>query len=130
MPARAAACRRVQIHVAGLADLRPGYAQPAVSQTGHLIVSLTGHQWCRATHEVHAILNANLIGCCPVTDLFTSTGRKWLAEQVLPTADREAIEREFREIERVSQDPQTLDRGLAVEAIDDPRLQRAGVHCR
>jgi hypothetical protein len=31
-----------KIHVIGLANLRPGYAQPAVSQTGHPVVSLTG----------------------------------------------------------------------------------------
>jgi transposase len=56
----------------------------------------------RLKNEVHAILNANLIGRCPVTDLFTSTGRRWLAEQALPTIDQEAIERGFREIDRVT----------------------------
>jgi transposase len=75
-------------------------------------------------NEVHAILHANLIGRCTVTDLFTATGHRWLAEQVLPTADREAIDRGFREIERISKDLDALDRGLAVQAIDNPRLQR------
>jgi transposase len=78
----------------------------------------------RLKNEVHAILNANLIGRCPVADLFTSTGRKWLAEQALPTVDQEAIEGGFREIERVSKDLDALDRSLAMDAIDDPRLQR------
>jgi transposase len=78
----------------------------------------------RLKNEVHAILNANLIGRCPVTDLFTSTGRKWLAEQVLASSDREAVDRGFREIERIGEDLAALDRALAVEAIDDPRLKR------
>jgi transposase len=30
----------------------------------------------RLKNEVHAILNSNLIGRCPVTDLFTAIGRK------------------------------------------------------
>jgi transposase len=78
----------------------------------------------RLKNEVHAILNANLIGRCVVTDLFTGTGRKWLTEQALPTADREAIDRGFREIERVTNDLEALDRGLAAQAVDDPRLRR------
>src|ERR1700733_15231153 len=64
----------------------------------------------RLKNEVHAILNANLIGRCPVTDLFTSTGRKWLAEQVLASSDREAVARGFREIERIGEDLAALDR--------------------
>ena len=74
---------------------------------------------------MHAILNANLIGRCPVTDLFTATGRKWLAEQVLASSDREAVDRGFREIERIGEDLAVLDRALATHAIRiDPRLKR------
>jgi transposase len=76
----------------------------------------------RLKNEVHAILNANLIGRCPVTDLFAATGRKWLAEQALPIADRDAIDRGFREIDRVGNDLAALDRGLAAQSIDDKRL--------
>ena len=78
----------------------------------------------RLKNEVHAILNANLIGRCPVTDLFTATGTKWLADQAIPLADREAIDRGFREIARVGEDLALLDRALAEQAIDDPRLKR------
>jgi transposase len=78
----------------------------------------------RLKNEVHAILNSNLIGRCPVTDLFTATGRKWLADQALPLADREAIDRGFREITRVGEDLASLDRALAEQAVDDPRLKR------
>jgi transposase len=78
----------------------------------------------RLKNEVHAILHANLIGRCPVTDLFTSTGRAWLAAQDLAAADREAIERAFREIARLGEDLATLDRALAAQAVDDNRVQR------
>jgi transposase len=78
----------------------------------------------RLKNEVHAILNANLIGRCPVTDLFTATGRKWLADQILASSDREAVDRGFREIERIGEDLAALDRALAADAIDDPRLKR------
>ena len=73
---------------------------------------------------MHAILNANLIGRCPVTDLFTATGCKWLADQALPLADREAIDRSFREIARVGEDLASLDRALAEQAVDYLRLKR------
>jgi transposase len=59
-----------------------------------------------------------------VTDLFTATGRKWLAEQVLASSDREAVDRGFREIERIGEDLAALDRALAAHAIDDSRLKR------
>ena len=59
-----------------------------------------------------------------MTDLFTATGRKWLAEQVLASSDREAVDRGFREIERIGEDLAALDRALAAHAIDDSRLKR------
>jgi transposase len=78
----------------------------------------------RLKNEVHAILNANLIGRCPVTDQFTATGRKWLADPALPLAEREAIDRGFREITRVGEDLASLDCALAEQAVDDLRLKR------
>jgi transposase len=78
----------------------------------------------RLKNEVHAILHANLIGRCPVSDLFTATGRKWIAAQNLPRGDREAVERGFRELERLGQDLATMDRDLAAQAVDDARLRR------
>ena len=72
----------------------------------------------RLKNEVHAILHANLIGRCPVSDLFTAKGRKWLAKQSLSSEDREAIERGFREIRPAWERLAALDRGAryAVES--------------
>ena len=78
----------------------------------------------RLKNEVHAILHSNLIAQCPVSDLFTAAGRKWLGAQDLCEGDREAVERGFRELDRLAADLTALDRDLATQAVDDVRLRR------
>ncbi|BAJ82925.1 putative transposase for insertion sequence element (plasmid) [Acidiphilium multivorum AIU301] len=78
----------------------------------------------RLKNEVHAILHSNLIVQCPFSDLFTATGKKWLGTQNLPEGDREAVERGFRELDRLAADLAALDRDLATQAVNDVRLQR------
>jgi transposase len=78
----------------------------------------------RIKNEVHAILHARLIPPCPHADLFGRLGRIWLARQVIPDDERAAIERHLRELDRLSEDLESLDREIAQAAIDDPAVKR------
>ena len=78
----------------------------------------------RIKNEVHAILHAHLIPPCPHADLFGRLGRIWLARQVIPDDERAAIERHLRELDRLSEDLESLDREIAQAAIDDPAVKR------
>lgn len=75
-------------------------------------------------NEVHAILHAHLIPPCPHADLFGRLGRGWLARQVMPDDERGAIERHLRELDRLGEDLDVLDRDIAQAAIDDPAVKR------
>ena len=75
-------------------------------------------------NEVHSILHAHLIPPCPHADLFGRLGRTWLARQVMPDDERGAIERHLRELDRLGEDLDILDRDIAQGAIDDPAVKR------
>ncbi|WP_424140661.1 IS110 family transposase [Roseomonas chloroacetimidivorans] len=78
----------------------------------------------RVKNEVHAILQAHLVPPCPHADLFGRLGRTWLGQQVLPDDGRAAIERHLRELDRLGEDLEVLDRDIAQAAIDDPAVKR------
>src|SRR3954468_13908934 len=48
-------------------------------------------QCTRCKNQIHAVLHRNLIPRCPASDLFGRKGRRWLAEQTLPTDERTAV---------------------------------------
>ena len=77
----------------------------------------------RIKNEVHAVLHAYLVPRCP-HDLFARPGRDWLARQVLPDDERAAIERHLRELDRLGQDLDLLDRDIAQAVIHDPAVKR------
>lgn len=78
----------------------------------------------RIKNEVHAILHAHLIPKCPHADLFNTRGRNWLARQPVPDDERAAIERHVRELDRLAEDLEELDREIAKSALDDPAVKR------
>ncbi|AWV20169.1 Transposase (plasmid) [Roseomonas mucosa] len=78
----------------------------------------------RVKNEVHAILQAHLVSPCPHADLFGRLGRAWLGQQALPDDERAAIERHLRELDRLGEDLEVLDRDIAQAAIDDPAVKR------
>jgi transposase len=78
----------------------------------------------RIKNEVHAILHAHLIPRCPHADLFNRRGRDWLVRQPLPPDERAAIERHVRELDRLGEDLEVLDREVAQAVIDDPSIAR------
>jgi transposase len=78
----------------------------------------------RIKNEVHAILQAHLIPPCPHADLFGRLGRSWLGRQELPVDEQAAIERHLRELDRLGEDLELLDREIAEEVIEDPSVKR------
>ena len=51
-------------------------------------------------------------------------GRNWLSRQPLPDDELMAIERHFRELNRLGEDLGMLDREIAQVAIDNPAVKR------
>ena len=78
----------------------------------------------RIKNEVHSILHAHLIPSCPHADLFNGAGRAWLARQPVPVDEREAIERHVRELDRLADDLNALDKEIAASALDDASIAR------
>jgi transposase len=78
----------------------------------------------RVKNEVHAILAAHLVPKCPHADLFSQRGRAWLARQVVPNDERAAIERNIRELDRLTEDQTELDREIALSVMDDASVRR------
>ena len=78
----------------------------------------------RVKNEVHAILAAHLVPKCPHADLFNQRGRAWLARQAVPDDERTAIDRDTRELDRLTEDQAELDRQIAVSVMDDASVRR------
>jgi hypothetical protein len=78
----------------------------------------------RIKNEVHSILHAHLIPPCPHADLFGRLGRAWLSKQPLPGDETAAIDRHLRELDRLGEDLDVLDREIATAVIDDPAVKR------
>lgn len=82
----------------------------------------------RIKNEVHSILHAHLIPRCPHADLFSRVGRQWLQRQALPSDEILAIERHVRELDRLGEDLDLLDREIAQDALGDPAIKRLMTH--
>jgi transposase len=78
----------------------------------------------RVKNEVHAILQAHLIPPCPHSDLFGKRGRAWLERQDLPADETAAITRHLRELDRLGEDLDVLEREIAQAVVDDPAVRR------
>lgn len=87
----------------------------------------------RLKNEIHAVLAAHLIPHCPATDLFGRKGRVWLSEQPLPMDERLAVEQRLRELDRLGEDLDAIDRLLCESVLHDDQLKRlltiTGVNC-
>ena len=56
--------------------------------------------------------------------MFSQIGRAWLKRQPLPDDDTMAIERHHRELDRLGEDLELLDREVAKNALGDPAVKR------
>jgi transposase len=81
-------------------------------------------QRTRLKNEIHSVLAAHLIPRCTATDLFGKRGRAWLAEQPLPMDERLAVEQRLRELDRLGEDLEVIERALGLAVLDDAQLRR------
>ena len=83
-----------------------------VARRAHIV-----RQRTRLKNQVQAILHRNLIPRCPAADLFGITGRRWLAEQVLPGDERQAVGALLRQLDFHAQELGLIDAQLARVAL-------------
>jgi transposase len=81
-------------------------------------------QRTRAKNQVHATLIRNLRGKPPVSDLFGTRGRRWLAAQELPTDEQETVAACLRQIEFLDREIALVERGLAEQVLASTEMRR------
>src|SRR5262249_12151675 len=81
-------------------------------------------QRTRAKNQVHAALVRNLKGRPPVSDLFGARGRRWLAEQDLPTDEQETVEACLRQIDFLDGEIALVERALAEQVLASAEMRR------
>jgi transposase len=81
-------------------------------------------QRTRAKNQVHAALVRNLKGRPPVSDLFGARGRRWLAEQDLPSDEQEAVEACLRQIAFLDGEIALVERALAEQVLASAEMRR------
>jgi transposase len=81
-------------------------------------------QRTREKNQVHAILIRNLRPRPPMSDLFVVAGRVWLAEQELPTDEREMLDACLREVDFLDEAVARVDRALAELPLSSLAMRR------
>jgi len=81
-------------------------------------------QRVRLKNLIQSILHAHLVPPCPHGNLVGISGRKWLARQMLPPDEREAIERHLSLIDQVEQALTRVDADIAKYAMTDRTIRR------
>jgi len=102
-----------------VADERTGALRRQVSRREQLV-----RQRTRLKNIVQSILHAHLVPPCPHADLFGRSGRAWLAQQVLPEDERQAVERHVRTLDRLLEDLRVVERDIARHALEDETVRR------
>jgi transposase len=78
----------------------------------------------RAKNEVHGVLGRNLCDRPPVVQLFSKTGRRWLAALPLPLDERLTLDGCLRQIDFLDGEIGVLDAEIARQALAWPEVQR------
>ena len=81
-------------------------------------------QRTRAKNQVHATLVRNLKGKPPVSDLFGTRGRRWLAAQVLPADEQETVAACLRQIAFLDGEVALVERALAEQVLASTEMRR------
>jgi transposase len=90
-----------------------------VARRAHLV-----RQRTRLKNQVQAVLHRNLVPRCPAADLFGIKGRRWLAEQVLPADERQAVWALLRQLDFHGQELKLIDADLARVALECENAKR------
>ena len=78
----------------------------------------------RHKNEVHGVLMRNLKGRPPVSDVFGTAGRAWLARLELPADEQETVASCLRQIDLLSGEVAALDRAIAGQAVASADIRR------
>ena len=81
-------------------------------------------QRVRLKNLIQSILHTHLVPPCPHGNLTGISGRKWLARQLLPLDERQAIDRHLGQIDQIEQSLKIVEADIAQHAIRDPIIQR------
>ena len=95
-------------------DERTGALRRQTSRREQLV-----RQRTRIKNIVQSILHAHLVPPCPHADLFGHGGRAWLAQQILPEDERQAVERHVCALDRLLADLRVVERDIARHALED-----------
>jgi transposase len=82
------------------------------------------HARTRAKNEIHAVLQRQLQGRPPCSDLFGIKGRQWLASLELPPEERESINAGIRHIEFLDWEIREVEQLIAKQALEWPEIRR------
>jgi transposase len=82
------------------------------------------HSRSRAKNEIHAVLQRRLRGKPPCSDLFSVTGRRWLAGLELPLEERESVDAGIRHVEFLDAEIAAVERLIAQQAFTWPEIRR------
>jgi transposase len=82
------------------------------------------HARTRAKNEIHAVLQRQLQGRPPCSDLFGVKGRQWLASLELPLEERESINAGVRHIEFLDWEIREVEQLIAKQALAWPEIRR------
>jgi transposase len=96
-----------------------GALRRRVARRGALV-----RQRVRAKNEIHAALARCLLGRPPVSDLFGSAGRSWLAERQLPPEEAETVNGCLRQIDFCDAEVEAIDVKLCKWASGSEEAKR------
>jgi transposase len=81
-------------------------------------------QRTQTKNEIHAVLQRNLKGRPPATDLFGRKGRRWLSQLELTMDERQTVDACLRQIDFLNAELELVERGIAVHALDCDDIRR------
>jgi transposase len=81
-------------------------------------------QRTRAKNELHAVLQRNLKGKPPMSDVFGVRGREWLGALVLPADERETVAGCLRQVDFLDREVGLIERELAKVALRSAEIRR------
>ncbi|MEQ9641416.1 MAG: IS110 family transposase [Alphaproteobacteria bacterium] len=81
-------------------------------------------QRVRLKNLIQSILHTHLVPPCPHGNLVGIGGRKWIAKQVVPEDEREAIARHLAQIDMIEASLKTVEADIARQAMTDPTIRR------
>jgi len=90
-----------------------------LSRRGQLV-----HARTRVKNEIHGVLMRQLVGRPPVSDLFGTKGRAWLAELQLPVEEHETVQSAIRQIDFLDQEVAAAEQLIAEAALQSTEIKR------